>query len=191
MSNIKLIVGLGNPGKDYEYTRHNLGFLVVKRLADDHKAKFKNSSLSNALEAHIIADGEKVILLMPLTYMNSSGVAIRQYLSKAPIEYKDLLVVADDFAIDFGQIRLRAKGSDGGHNGLKSIIAETQTQDFPRLRLGIGAPSDGNVDHVLSEFTRQEKKELEGFIKHAADCCMIWIEEGINKAMEKYNTREK
>ena len=187
-----MIVGLGNPGKDYEYTRHNLGFLVVENLAKQCQLKFSSSSLTKGLvtEGHI--EGQPVLLLLPTTYVNHSGLAVKSIVQKKEISFSDLLIVCDDLAIDFGQIRLRAKGSDGGHNGLTSIIEHLGTQEFPRLRLGIGrppAPRD-TVDYVLGKFNKEERKELNHFIDEATECCLVWLKDGTNKAMGQFNRRK-
>ena len=187
-----MIVGLGNPGKDYEYTRHNLGFLVVENLAKHYQLKFSSSSLTKGLvtEGHI--EGQPVLLLLPTTYVNHSGLAVKPIVQKKEISSSDLLIVCDDLAIDFGQIRLRAKGSDGGHNGLTSIIEHLGTQEFPRLRLGIGrppAPQD-TVDYVLGKFNKEERKELNHFINEATECCLVWLRDGTNKAMGQFNRRK-
>lgn len=193
MSEIKLIVGLGNPGREYEWTRHNLGFLVARHLAEMYKLKFAVSSFTNGLTAEGNILDQKVCLLMPLTYMNNSGVAVRQAMKQKNIECPDMLVVCDDMNIVYGQIRLKPSGSDGGNNGLKSIIAHLQTNEFPRLRMGIGKPAgqNGNVDFVLSEFSHQEKQNLGGFIKEAAQCCTVWLKEGIATGMDQFNKRKE
>lgn len=182
-------MGLGNPGKDYEYTRHNLGFLVVRHLAQRLNVRIRLSSFTNGLAAEGKYKGEQFCFFLPLTYMNKSGGAIRQLVEKKGLLLEESLIICDDLNLDFGQIRIRPKGSDGGHNGLDSIIQCMGSEDFPRLRMGIGHP--GNkvdvVDHVLEEFNNSEKKNLEDFISKAADCCLIWLAEGIGKAMESFN----
>lgn len=189
MSEIKLIVGLGNPGKDYEFTRHNLGFLVIRYLANQYKLEFKKCSFANALMAEGIIDGEQFILLLPTVYMNSSGAAIKPVLERKNISLKNLLVICDDLNLDFGQLRLRAKGSDGGHNGLASIIEHLGTEGFARLRMGISQPkSKGEtVSYVLQVFTVKEKDDLNRFIDQAAECCLLWLKDGVQKAMAKFN----
>lgn len=193
MSELKLIVGLGNPGRDYERTRHNLGYMVAQHLAESFKLKLGLSSFTNGLTAEGMIEDKKVCLLMPLTFMNNSGVAVKQALKKKNIELADMLVVCDDMNIVFGQIRLKPSGSDGGNNGLKSVIAHLETNEFSRLRMGIGRPAtrDGNVDFVLSKFTRQEEQHLGAFIKEAAQCCCVWLKEGIVTAMDQFNKRKE
>ncbi|MBU4333874.1 MAG: aminoacyl-tRNA hydrolase [Candidatus Omnitrophica bacterium] len=186
---MKLIVGLGNPGKDYEYTRHNLGFLVVRHLAERLNVRLKLSSFTNGLMAEVKNTDHDVCLFMPLTYMNKSGGAIRQLVEKKEFLLAESLIVCDDLNLDFGQIRIRPKGSDGGHNGLDSVTQCLGTDEFPRLRMGISHP--GNkvdvIDYVLEEFKKSETNNLEDFISKAADCCLIWLDEGIGKAMESFN----
>ncbi len=191
MSESRLIVGLGNPGKDYEYTRHNLGFLVVRRLAENLKLKFALSSFTNGLTAEGIFEEKTVCLLMPLTYMNNSGVAIHQVMMKREILPENLVVVCDDFNLEFKQTRLRAKGSDGGHNGLSSVIKHLGTEQFVRLRMGIGQPAGkkDTVDYVLEEFKRNEKAYLDDFVDEAASCCCTWLREGVSVAMDQYNRK--
>ena len=188
-----LIVGLGNPGKDYEYTRHNLGFLVVERIAEAHKLKFLKSSLTNALMAQVNVDDNKLHLLMPLTYMNNSGVAVKKFVMDKQLDAGDVLVVADDMNLDFGHLRLRKDGSSGGHNGIQSIIDHLKTKNFARLRLGIGRPRQGQdpVDFVLEKFTKSEKEKLKIFSAEASDCCFTWLNEGVTKAMNLFNERKE
>ncbi|MFA5088875.1 MAG: aminoacyl-tRNA hydrolase [Candidatus Omnitrophota bacterium] len=187
-----LIVGLGNPGKEYEYTRHNLGFLVLRQLAKEQNLKFSASPSVKGLVADLRADGKMLYLLMPLTYMNNSGLSVGSFIRKKEIPHSNILVIADDFNLEFGQLRLRKKGSDGGHNGLKSIINHLKTEEFGRLRLGIGRSrrSQDAVDFVLEEFNRRERKELEFFIQEASDCGWAWFNEGINYAMNHSNRRK-
>jgi len=189
---LRLIVGLGNPGKDYEYTRHNLGFLVVRQLAEKLKLKFTLSSLTNGMTAEGMFEEGDICLLAPLTYMNNSGVAISQLMSKKDLSPGDILVVCDDFHLDFEQIRLRAKGTDGGHNGLSSIIQHLGTEQFARLRMGIGYPpgKKDTVDYVLEEFKKKEKNCLDNFVDEAVSCCLMWLKEGIDAAMDQHNRRK-
>ncbi len=192
MPESRLIVGLGNPGGDYEYTRHNLGFLVVQRLAKKFALKFSPSSLTNGVTAEGVCEGLEICLLMPMTFMNHSGSAVRQVMSKKEFFPEQILVVCDDFNLDFEQIRLRAKGSDGGHNGLGSVIQNLDTEEFTRLRMGISQPpgKKDTVDYVLEEFTKKEKDQLDGFIGEAVSCCLMWLQEGVSVAMDQYNRRK-
>ncbi len=191
MSGSRLIVGLGNPGRDHEYTRHNLGFLVVEHLAQKNNLRFRKSSFTNGLTAEGKVAGNDLCCLLPSTYMNNSGLAVKQIVLNKNLDHTDILIVCDDFHLEFGQIRIRDKGSDGGHNGLTSVIEHLGTQDFARLRLGIGTPSKGqeSVDYVLGKWTAGEEKQLDEFIDRATDCCGVWLQEGINKAMDQFNGR--
>jgi len=189
LSELRLIVGLGNPGKDYEYTRHNLGFLVIRRLAERLKLKFELSSLTNGLTAEGTFEDTAVCLLMPLTYMNNSGVAVQRIVTNKKLLSEDVLVICDDFHLNFAQIRLRAKGSDGGHNGLGSIIRHLGTEQFARLRMGIGQPMSktDTIDYVLEGFDKREKKSLNNFIDETISCCLTWLRKGIHVAMDQHN----
>lgn len=191
MSKTRLIVGLGNPGREYEYTRHNLGFLAVRRLAEMLKLKFTPSPLTNGLAAKGIVADEALYLLMPLTYMNNSGAAVYQVMTKKDLLPADVLVICDDFHLGYGQMRLRARGSDGGHNGLSSVIEHLGMEQFARLRMGIGRPAGKKdvVDYVLAEFKKEEKDRLDSFINEAASCCLVWLREGISTAMDQYNRK--
>jgi peptidyl-tRNA hydrolase, PTH1 family len=188
----KLIIGLGNPGREYEKTRHNLGFMVVTRLAAEHNVALKKYRHASALAAEISEGELKVLLAEPLTYMNNSGLAVRDIVHFEKPELADILVVCDDINLGFGEIRLKPGGSDGGHNGLKSIIAELGTESFARLKLGIGAPptKDLQVDWVLADFKPAEKKELGSFLDQAVTCCRMWLEGETARAMTEYNQRK-
>lgn len=134
--------------------------------------------------------GDKpLFLLLPLTYMNHSGIAVRDVMRKKEIALEDLLVITDDFQLPFGQLRFRPKGSGGGHNGLASIIEHLGDDQFSRLRIGVGAPAGSSTDYVLGNFSKQEQKALKAIIEAAAEGCLVWLNEGINKAMEQYNKR--
>jgi len=191
MAQRKLIVGLGNPGKNYEETLHNLGFLVVQYFAKKYHLKFSHSFLTKSFIAKGTIEDVDVMLLLPLTYMNNSGVALERIVRKMSLELNNLLVVSDDFHLEFGQIRLRAQGSCGGHNGLSSIQDRLGTKDFPRLRCGIGQPPkyQETADYVLGHFTKKEKEFLGQFIEKAAECCLVWMTQGIDKASDQFNGR--
>ncbi|OGX10500.1 MAG: aminoacyl-tRNA hydrolase [Omnitrophica WOR_2 bacterium GWA2_53_43] len=191
MSQARLIVGLGNPGRDYEYTRHNLGFLVVEHLAQKNNLRFRKSSFTNGLTAEGKVAGNDLCCLLPSTYMNNSGAAVKQAVLNKNLDHADILIVCDDFHLDFGQVRIRSKGADGGHNGLTSVIEHLGTQAFARLRLGIGGPVKGqeSVEYVLGKWTAGEEKQLDEFIDRATDCCGAWLQGGIHKAMDQFNGR--
>jgi len=193
LSELKFIIGLGNPGVDYEYTRHNLGFLAVRHLAARFAQNFTKSSFTNGFMAEAKIEGQDVCLFLPLTYMNHSGVAVKKIVDTKQLTLDNILIICDDFNLNFGQIRIKPKGSDGGHNGLSSVIEHLQTEEFSRLRMGISSPrSDGDiVDYVLEEFDNNQKKSLEPFLKEAADCSLGWLKEGINNTMELYNRRKE
>nr|WP_295970512.1 aminoacyl-tRNA hydrolase [uncultured Bacillus sp.] len=185
---MKLIVGLGNPGKQYEKTRHNIGFIVVDKIAEKlniqlDQAKFKGLFGMGHIE------GEKVLLLKPLTYMNLSGESIRAIIDFYQIDTEDLLVIYDDLDLPAGRIRLRQKGSAGGHNGIKSTIAHLGTQAFNRIRVGINRPSNGMeiTDYVLGRFSQEELAEIEEAVERSADACIEWIHKPFLQVMNKYN----
>jgi PTH1 family peptidyl-tRNA hydrolase len=187
---VKIVVGLGNPGAQYEKTRHNIGWMVLDRLAD--RAGW--SGRGRTRDASAVAVGRyrglDLVLAKPLTYMNESGLAVRKVLARERAPLLDLLVVADDFALPFGKLRLRESGSSGGHNGLRSIIEELGTEKFSRLRVGIGEPGRDAVDHVLSQFSRGERARLSELLDAAADAVEAWAREGTNKAANHYNAFE-
>jgi PTH1 family peptidyl-tRNA hydrolase len=185
----RVIVGLGNPGREYERTRHNIGRMVVRKLAERHGASFKKSASFEALHAWCEIDGREVDLLLPETYMNDSGRAVSKFLRYLKLDVENLIVVVDDIAISFGALRVRAKGSHGGHNGLKSIEASLGTRDYPRLRLGIGESQyEDLVDHVLGRFSDEELKTLPSFIEGGAMCLERLI---IECSPEMANREEK
>jgi len=188
-----LIVGLGNPGKEYALTRHNVGFLVAQRLAEKHGWKLSSDPHVNGLVAQGPLEGRKVVILLPLTFMNNSGVAVSAAVRRQEVLVENIFVVVDDFTLDLGDLRVRRQGSDGGHNGLKSLIAHLGTKDFARLRIGVGPQPDQDeaIDFVLGEFKLQEKKQLPDIISRGCMCCEVWLSEGINKAMSQFNKRKE
>jgi peptidyl-tRNA hydrolase, PTH1 family len=186
---LKLVVGLGNPGDRYAGTRHNIGWLVLDRLAD--RADWTGGRERDA--SRIVGGrfrGLDLTLAKPLTYMNDSGIAIRKLLAREHAPLGELLVVVDDFALPFGKLRFREGGGPGGHNGLRSIIDELGTEKFSRLRIGIGAPGRGFVDHVLSRFEPDEVERLDELLDAAADAVEAWAREGTNKAANHFNKFE-
>jgi peptidyl-tRNA hydrolase, PTH1 family len=183
---VKIVVGLGNPGREYAETRHNLGFMVVDELARRLAAgERRNRFRSDLVEA--FDGGQKVVLLKPRTYMNLSGSAVREAVNwyKAPLD--DLLVVVDDIDLPFGSIRLRAMGGSGGHNGLKSIIADLGLETFSRMRIGIGRGPGHATRQVLTRFTSDEERVLPVVLGAAADCVLEWERQGIISAMNRCN----
>jgi PTH1 family peptidyl-tRNA hydrolase len=183
---VKIIAGLGNPGREYAATRHNLGFMVVDEVARRLAAtERRNRFRSDLVEAF---DGaEKVVLLKPRTYMNLSGSAIREAIHWYKVPLDDVLVVVDDIDLPFGSIRLRAKGGSGGHNGLKSIIAELGLETFARMRIGIGRGPGHATRQVLTRFTSDEERVLPAVLGTAADCVLEWERQGIISAMNQCN----
>lgn len=188
---MKYIVGLGNPGKNYEKTRHNVGFMVIDELCKRwglslNKEKFKGIYGIGSI------NGEKVILLKPLTYMNLSGESIRPLLDYYEIDLEDLIVIYDDLDLPTGKIRLRTKGSAGGHNGIKSTIQHLGTQNFNRLRIGIDRPMNGMKvpDYVLGAFSEGEQPDIEGAIKQAADACEKWVSRTFLEVMNEFNSNQ-
>jgi len=190
---VKCIVGLGNPGNRYRFTRHNIGFLAVEFLIDTFKAKHsEGNSLYECYQTSLAQ--ESVLLVMPQTYMNNSGMAVREILQKHELSAADILILYDDFQLPFGTLRLRPKGSDGGHNGLSSIIYHLENDLVPRLRIGVGGKTvpvehthELMADYVLSRFDTDEEKLLPQLLNHTHDACVSWIETGIQKTMNHYN----
>jgi PTH1 family peptidyl-tRNA hydrolase len=185
-----LIVGLGNPGARYAGTRHNVGFMVLDELARRHGLRFSGKQ-ANAQVARGTIGGQSVIHARPQTYMNNSGLSagwlLRYY--KVPLDH--LLVVYDDFALPLGTIRIRAKGSAGGHNGLTSVIQHVGTPSFPRLRVGVDRPvtaQASHVDWVLGHFNKDEKRTLEEVLTRSVDAVEVVMRDGIERAMNAYNT---
>nr|MBA2253582.1 aminoacyl-tRNA hydrolase [Chloroflexota bacterium] len=183
----KIVVGLGNPGRQYEKTRHNVGWMVLDRIAD--RAGIGGRVKARDAAAVVIGrvDGLDLVLAKPTTYMNLSGVAVRKLLARERAPKSEMLVIVDDFALPLGKLRMRGEGSAGGHNGLRSIIAELETQDFARLRVGIGEPGRSSVDHVLSRFTPEEQAALDHVLDAAADAVLAWAREGIDRTANRWN----
>ena len=184
---MKIVVGLGNPGRKYEGTRHNVGFAVVDALAQGPGV----SSFQNRFAAEVaeLREGdEKVLLLKPETFMNLCGQAVRQALDFYQVAPADLLVVCDDINLPLGRLRFRARGTHGGHNGLRDIQAHLGTTEYSRLRIGVGAP-DGSelVDHVLGRFQPGEKAVIREAIETAAQAAMVWVAQGTEACMNQYN----
>ena len=184
-----LIVGLGNPGPQYEWTRHNCGFFVIDELARRAGVEVRTRECQ-ALTGRARIFDNQVMLVKPQTFMNLSGVAVAQLKEKYEVERAaDILVISDDLALPLGRIRLRRDGGAGGHNGLKSLIAKLGTQDFPRLRIGIAPehPVADTAAFVLAEFPRRERDALTESVARAADAAEVLCQEGIEKAMSKFN----
>lgn len=184
---MKLIVGLGNPGKEYEKTRHNCGFMVLDALQDRLQVSI-NQNKFNGLYVKTKYKGEDVILLKPQTYMNNSGESIQQFMKFFKIDKEDIVVVYDDLDMPVGKLRLRQAGSAGGHNGIKSIISHIGGQDFKRIRVGIDRhPYMKVVDYVLSKFTKEESKQIEEGIENACQAVLVYLEKDFVTAMNQFN----
>lgn len=186
-----IIVGLGNPGKKYENTRHNLGFIAIDQLAEKmgirvSKLKFK------ALIGEGRIGTEKVILVKPQTFMNLSGEAVRPIMDFYKIPPENLVVIYDDFEIPLGNLRIRKSGSAGTHNGMKSVIYQIQSDRFPRIRIGTGSSLRKNdISFVIGGFSKQEVPELEKAVTNAVDACYCIVEKDVDMAMNRYNTKKK
>lgn len=184
---MKMIVGLGNPGKDYKDTRHNIGFMVLEELASRYPVE-KQESRFDAIIGHIRINGEKVLLVKPLTYMNLSGRAVQPLLHWYKLALEELIVVFDDMDLPAGSLRIRANGGSGGHKGMASISERLASKEIARIRVGIGRPEYGeNVNWVLGRFSREEKEFFQNAIGNATDALEIWVKQGIVAAMNAYN----
>lgn len=185
-----VIVGLGNPGRKYENTKHNMGFLTIDAFAEKHGIKV-NRIKHKALVGEGFAAGKKIMLVKPQTYMNLSGQSVREIVNYYGVEPEELMVIYDDVDIPMGSIRIRKKGSAGTHNGMKSIIYDLQFDDFPRLRIGIGKEHrEDMVDFVMSGFAADEKKKIQEAIDNSVSALGAWLEKGIDIAMGEYNTKK-
>ncbi|MDD5546367.1 MAG: aminoacyl-tRNA hydrolase [Candidatus Omnitrophica bacterium] len=199
---MKVIIGLGNPGKRYEKTRHNVGFMVASTLAGSHGIRL-NTKAFNSLIGRGRMLGEEVTIALPQTYMNRSGEAVRAILSRRKTELCDLLVICDDVNLSLGITRIRADGSAGGHNGLASIIEHLGSGDFARLKVGIGKPrscmqerntdteSSGLSGYVLSTFKKSEEAILGEAMETSVDCCETWLKGGVERAATRFNLKNR
>jgi peptidyl-tRNA hydrolase, PTH1 family len=183
---VKVVVGLGNPGQEYARTRHNVGFMVIERL----KRELDAPAVKHRFKAEIIEGRRKslkLVLVAPQTFMNLSGNSVREVKNWFRLADSDLLVVYDDMDLPFGVLRMRASGSAGGHNGLRSISEQLGTQAIPRLRIGIGRGRSNSIGHVLSRFSVEEEQELPDLIERAAAAVLSWIDRGIISTMNEIN----
>jgi PTH1 family peptidyl-tRNA hydrolase len=185
-----LVAGLGNPGEEYAATPHNMGFLVVDRLAARHGIRLTRKECQ-ALVGQGNIGGETVLLAKPQTFMNLSGVAVKPLLEKNEIPVSDLILVYDELDLPWGSLRMKPRGSAAGHNGIKDVIAKLGTQEFPRIRLGVHPdhPLPSGKDYLLSRFTRQQNESLDEFVDLAADATESIIAEGVEKSMTRFNRR--
>ena len=187
-----VIAGLGNPGRKYDRTRHNAGFCVIDRLADRYGISV-DEKMFKALVGRGVIEGQKVLLVKPQTFMNLSGESIQPILGYYKVDPQDFIVIYDDISLEPGNIRVRGKGSAGGHNGIKSIIARLGTQDFPRVRIGTGEkPAMMDLaDYVLGHFTPEEQKEMDEAYAAGAEAAVTLLTEGIEKAMNRFNGKAR
>lgn len=187
-----IIVGLGNPGKKYEHTRHNAGFEVIDILADRMGINVEESKHKGLLGRGML-EGQKVVLVKPQTFMNLSGECVREVADFYKAAEDEIIVIYDDISLDPGQLRIRAKGSAGGHNGIKNIIAQLGTQVFPRVKVGVGEKPRmmDLADYVLSRFSKEDQGKMDDAFKEAADAVAMMVSQGVEPAMNKYNTKKK
>jgi len=185
-----LIIGLGNPGEKYANTRHNIGFVVLDAFAQNEKVTFEPARYGDIARTKI--RGREVVLLKPSTYMNLSGNAVRYWLDKEKIPIENSLTVVDDIALPTGLLRMKKKGSDGGHNGLADIIRVLQTGSFPRLRIGVGDERSrgSQIDYVLGEWTKKEEEIMIPKVKKAAEMIKSFVSIGIEKTMNEFNEKQ-
>ena len=181
-----LIVGLGNPGKEYDGTRHNIGFAAVDYIANKYNIELNRIKFKGVFGEGFI-NGKKVILLKPTTYMNLSGESIREVINFYKISNEEVIVIYDDISLEVGRLRIREKGSHGGHNGIKSIIANLGTDVFPRVKIGVGAPKGNLVSHVLGKFSEDEIEILRETIQASSDAVSIMLKSDTKEAMNKFN----
>ena len=187
-----IIVGLGNPGKKYEGTRHNAGFAALDHVAEKWGVRVTKAKF-DALTGTGTAAGVKVLLMKPQTFMNLSGESIREAVDYYKIDPEDIIVIYDDISLEPGQLRIRLKGSAGGHNGIKNIIAHLGTQEFPRIKVGVGAkpPKMDLADYVLSRFGAEEQKIMDEAFGEAAEAAVMMMTTGAERAMNHYNAKKK
>ena len=181
-----LIVGLGNPGKEYEGTRHNIGFEAVDYIADKYNIELNRIKFKGIFGEGMI-NGKKVILLKPTTYMNLSGESIREVVNFYKISNEEIIVIYDDISLEVGRLRIREKGSHGGHNGIKSIIANLSSDVFPRVKIGVGGPKGDLVSHVLGKFSYSEIEILRESIMATSEAVTTILSKDTKEAMNKFN----
>lgn len=186
-----IIVGLGNPTDKCQATRHNIGWDAITRISDDYRIPL-DFKKHKAICGKGFIEGEKVVLAQPTTYMNLSGESVRELMDFYKVSPQDIIVIYDDISLEVGQLRIRKKGSAGGHNGIKSIISHLGTEEFPRIRVGVGdKPKDWDLaDYVLSRFLPEEQATIREALKDTSDACSMIIKNGIEAAMNKYNRKK-
>jgi peptidyl-tRNA hydrolase, PTH1 family len=188
-----IIVGLGNPGREYQNTRHNIGFQVIDAIAEKNNISVKEKKYKALIGKGVVA-GQKVLLVKPQTYMNLSGESVREVIDYYKIDEKEeLIVISDDISLDVGQIRIRKKGSAGGHNGLKNIILHLGHDQFERIKMGVGEKPQGYdlADYVLGHFTQMEQETLQDSIARASQAVETIMTDGVDQAMNRYNQKNK
>lgn len=188
---MKLIVGLGNPGIEYQFTPHNLGFLTIDRIADDCGVEVRNRQC-RALTARAVIEEQQVLLAKPETYMNLSGLSVRELVAKHELDpARDLILIYDELDLPLGTIRIRQRGSSAGHNGMESVIAALGTQEFLRIRLGIGPDRKirDSVKYVLTPFRKRELKKVDEVLENAAEAVKVILKEGPGAAMNRFNRK--
>ncbi len=183
---MRALIGLGNPGRQYALTRHNIGFIFLDFIQQKHNIPF-NPGKGDYYFAETGIAQEDVLLVKPVTYMNRSGLAVAQALEHFDLLPEDVLIIYDDFHLPFGVLRFRARGSAGGHNGMESVIYHLQSEEIRRLRIGVGQPVEDDVDFVLSNFTEKEQEALPDILKATYDGIKTWLKYGMNEAMNRYN----
>lgn len=185
-----LIVGLGNPEPEYANTRHNMGFDSINKIARELNIDLKKTRF-NAILGEGVVEGKKVFLVKPQTFMNNSGESVEAFVSFYKIPMENILVIYDDMDTEVGKIRVRAKGGAGSHNGMKSIINELNSEEFARIRVGIGKPKDefDRIDYVIGRVSKEEQLKLQKGVDSARDAVIYWIENGIDNTMNKYNIK--
>jgi PTH1 family peptidyl-tRNA hydrolase len=188
LDDLIVVIGLGNPGRKYAETRHNVGFWVVELLASKHKIKISKLKFK-ALYGEGVICGKRVLLVMPQTYMNLSGESVRDIISWYKISVKNIIIIYDDIDLPTGRIRVRPKGSAGTHNGMRSVIYQIMSDEFPRVRVGIDKPPEGwdLADYVLSKFSKEDKEKIAKAVVNAADAVETIIDLGVDQAMNKFN----
>ena len=186
---VKMIVGLGNPGEKYFETRHNVGFMLIDKMCKEQNLKFTTDKIFQAEIASTFFYGEKVYFVKPTTFMNESGKAVHALLSYYGLDIEDLVVIYDDLDIPIGALRIRTSGSSGTHNGMKSVVSQLGSRDFPRVRIGIGSNKDDNlIDFVIGKPSKSEEAVLSDTVSEAAHAVECYIADGIDKAMNRFNS---
>ena len=189
---MKLVAGLGNPGRDYAGTRHNIGFGVIARISDKYNIPLTGKE-HKAICGKGMIGGEKVILAQPQTFMNLSGECVRSLVDYYKLESEDIIIAYDDIDLEVGQLRIRSKGSAGGHNGIKNIISHLGTNEFPRVKVGVGGEPEGGdlVRHVLGRFSREDEKVIGEVLDVAVEAVETILSDGVEAAMNRYNAKRK